>query len=175
VEEISARRHVYAIDMGGNVDMDHALTRGYDIMHVGWQPNESLTIENIGPGPCRNAKVIINGRSDWYTLADTLRAAIGSATNEQERVYLIWNFCRLNRHHDEPLFKGIWSNELHDPVKMLMIYGAGQCDDSGFVGTSLYKAAGFQQPEPFVRALHGHMMCEVFACGRTCILPRSGE
>jgi hypothetical protein len=30
----------------------------------------------------------------------------------------------------------------------------------------MYWAAGFPEPEPYVRALHGHMMCEVFAEGR---------
>jgi hypothetical protein len=49
---------------------------------------------------------------------------------------------------------------------MLGIYGAGLCDDSGSIGASMYWAAGFPEPEPFVRALHGHMMCEVFAEGQ---------
>jgi hypothetical protein len=43
-ELIAAQRHAYTIQMGGTVDMDHALTREYATWHVGWQPNESLTI-----------------------------------------------------------------------------------------------------------------------------------
>ncbi|MEJ2704341.1 MAG: hypothetical protein P8Z79_18045 [Sedimentisphaerales bacterium] len=165
-ELIAARRHEYTIQMGGTVDMDHALTREYATWHVGWQPNESLTIENVGSVPAENCKVIINGRGDWYSMDGLLHEAIGTAKNDQEKVYLIWNFLRSNRHHDDPLQSGQWGDELHDPVKMLAIYGAGLCDDSGSIGASMYWTAGFREPEPFVRALHGHMMCEVFAEGR---------
>lgn len=165
-EVITARRHEYSIKMGGTVDMDHTLTREYANWHVGWQPNESLTIENVGSVPVENCKVIINDRGDWYTMEGLLREAIGTAKNDQEKVYLIWQFLRSNRHHDDPLHSGRWGDELHDPVKMLAIYGAGLCDDSGSIGSSMYWAAGFRNPEPFIRGLHGHMMCEVFAEGR---------
>ena len=165
-EVIATRRHAYTIHMGGTVDMDHALTREYAIWRLGWQPNESLTVENIGSAPVENCKIIVNDRGDWYTMEGLLREAIGTAKNDQEKVYLIWNFLRSNRHHDDPLHSGRWGDELHDPVKMLAIYGAGLCDDSGSIGASMYWAAGFRDPEPFVRGLHGHMMCEVFAEGR---------
>ena len=165
-EVIAARRHEYTIKMGGTVDMDHALTREHGNWHLGWQPNESLTIENVGSALVKNCKIIVNNRGDWYTMEDLLREAVGTAKNDQEKVYLIWQFARSNRHHDSPLHGGLWRDELHDPVKMLAIYGAGLCDDSGSIGASMYWAAGFPEPEPFVRALHGHMMCEVFAEGR---------
>ena len=165
-ELITTRRHEYAIEMGGTVDMDHALTREYAIWRLGWQPNESLIIENVGSVPAESCKVIVNDRGDWYSMEGLLREAIGTAKNEQEKVFLIWDFLRSNRHHDDPIHGGLWRDELHDPVKMLAIYGAGLCDDSGSIGASMYWAAGLSQPEPFVRALHGHMMCEVFAEGR---------
>lgn len=165
-EAIAARRHEYTIQMGGTVDMDHALTREYVTWRLGWQPNESLTIENVGSVTVENCKIIINNCGDWYSMEGLLREAIGTAQNDQEKVYLIWDFLRSNRHHDDPLHSGRWGDELHDPVKMLTIYGAGLCDDSGSIGASMYWAAGFREPEPFVRGLHGHMMCEVFAEGR---------
>jgi hypothetical protein len=165
-ELIAAQRHEYTIRMAGTVDMDHALTREYGIWRLGWQPNESLTTENVGSVPAENCKILINDRGDWYSMESLLHEAIGTARNDQEKVYLIWQFLRSNRHHDDPLHAGLWRDELHDPVKMLAIYGAGLCDDSGSIGASMYWAAGFPEPEPFVRALHGHMMCEVFAEGR---------
>jgi hypothetical protein len=79
---------------------------------------------------------------------------------------LIWDFVRRYRHHDDPIFV---DDELHDPVKMLCIFGGGLCDDSGAIGCSLLYHAGFNQQKhgrnPKVRHLHGHMMCEVFLDG----------
>ncbi|UCC97385.1 MAG: putative Ig domain-containing protein [Phycisphaerales bacterium] len=162
-ELIAVGRHEYGVKMGGTVDMNHALTREYGNWRLAWQPNESLTVENVGSVPAENCKIIINGRGDWYSMEGLLREAIESARNDQEKVYLIWQFLRSNRHHDDPLHSGRWGDELHDPVKMLAVYGAGLCDDSGAIGASMYWAAGFREPRPFVRGLHGHMMCEVFA------------
>ncbi len=164
-ETVSSPRHAYHIRMGGTVDMDHAMTRECGRWRAGWQPNESLTIANAGAVLVEDAKVLINDRGDWYTQAGLLREAIGSAKTDMERVYLIWQFARSNRHHDDPLYEGPWGNELHDPVKMLAMYGAGLCDDAGSIGASLYNSAGFREQRPFVRCLHGHMMCEVFARG----------
>ncbi len=152
----------YTITMGGNLDMDHALTREHGRWTVGWQPNESLVVENIGAEPVENAKVIINGRGNWYSIEEMLAEVLATARSDQEKVYLIWQFCRSNRHHDDPIYGGPWDAELHDPVKMLAIYGAGLCDDAGSIGASLYEAAGLTRRTPTVRCLHGHMMCEVF-------------
>ncbi len=165
-EDIGSRRHEYRITMGGTVDMDHAMTRECGMWRIGWQPNESLTIANVGSVPVEDAKVIINDRGDWYSMDGLLGEALGRAKDPQERVYLIWQFARSNRHHDDPLYEGAWGSELHDPVKMLAMYGAGLCDDAGSIGASLYLAAGFREPKPFVRCLHGHMMCEVFSEGK---------
>ena len=164
--EITSQPYVYNLRMGGTVDMDRALTRHGGHWRCGWQPNESLTIANVGSVPVENAKVIINDRGDWYTLDALLGEATATAKDDQEKVYLLWQFCRSNRHHDDPIFGTAYAEELHDPVKMLMIYGAGLCDDAGSIGSSLFYAAGFREPKPFVRCLHGHMMCEVFAGGR---------
>ncbi len=163
---VTSQPHEYHVKMGGTVDMDHAMTRECGKWRIGWQPNESLTIANVGAVTVDNAKVIINDRGDWYTMASLLGEAIGSAKDEQEKVYLIWQFARSNRHHDDPLYEGPFGNELHDPVRMLAMYGAGLCDDAGSIGSSMFHTAGFREPKPFVRCLHGHMMCEVFANDR---------
>jgi len=156
----------YNVSMAGTVDLDHALTRQYNIWRIGFQPNESLIIANTGPVPVENAKLIINNRGNWYSLPEMIQEAHLSAQTDQDKVYLIWQFARSNRHHDDPVYGSLFQEELHDPVKMLVIYGAGLCDDSGSIGASLFQAAGLNQQEPFVRSLHGHMMCEVFNAGR---------
>ncbi len=165
-EVVTSARHAYRIEMGGTVHIDRAMTRHCGTWHIGWQPNESLTIDNVGSVPVENVKVIVNDRGDWYTLDSLMAEAIGSAKTPQEKVYAIWDFARSNRHHDDPIYEGPWGDELHDPVKMLAMYGAGLCDDSGSFGGSMYLTAGFDDPKPFVRCLHGHMMVEVFSGGR---------
>ncbi len=164
--DVTSARHAYTISMGGTVDMDHAMTREYATWHIGWQPNESLTIANTGRVPVENVKLIVNDRGDWYTLEGLLQEAVGSAKTNQEKVYLVWQFARSNRHHDDPLFEGPYGDELHDPVKMIAMYGGGLCDDSGSIGASMANALGLNPPRPFVRGLHGHMMCEVRNQGR---------
>ena len=69
VESITSGRHEYAIEMAGNVDMDHALTREYARWRVGWQPNESLIIENVGSTLVENCKVIAGGARHGYKRA----------------------------------------------------------------------------------------------------------
>ncbi|MCD4830181.1 MAG: Ig domain-containing protein [Anaerohalosphaeraceae bacterium] len=154
--------HEYNITMGGTVDMDHGITRGNSNWDIGWQPNESLTIANIGSVPVENAKIIINQRGNWYTIEEMLDEALATAKSDQEKVYLIWQFVRLNRFHDLCLYQFHYIEEHHDPVKFLTIYAGSICDDAGSIGASLYQAAGLTEQEPFVGCFHGHEMCEVF-------------
>ena len=167
-EMVTAGHHEYTLEMGGTVDMENSTTR----LHGGWetafQPNIALILENPDDIPVENIRIVINGQRNWWTLEDVLEEALRGAETEQDKVYFIWDFVRRNRHHAHPVFerdRAAW--ELHDPVTYLNVYGAGFCDDSGSVGAMLYHAAGLNGPDgktrPFVRALHGHMMCEVFA------------
>jgi len=167
-EMVTAGHHEYTLEMGGTVDMENPTTR----LHGGWetafQPNIALILENTGDIPVENSRIVINSQRNWWTLDDLLAEALRGATTEQEKIYFIWDFVRRNRHHAHPVFEqGRAAWELHDPVTFLNVYGAGFCDDAGSVGAMLYHAAGLNGPDgktrPFVRALHGHMMCEVFA------------
>ncbi|MCD4830179.1 MAG: Ig domain-containing protein [Anaerohalosphaeraceae bacterium] len=155
----------YTITMGGTVDMDHGISHGHSYWDIGWQPNESLIIENIGSVPVENAKVIINERGNWYSFEEILDEILATARSDQEKIYLIWQFVRSNRHHDLPVHEVTFAEELHDPVKYLTSYSAGICDDTGSVGASLFQAAGLTEQEPFTGAYHGHIMCEVFNQG----------
>ena len=94
-------------------------------------------------------------------MEELLKEILAGAKDDQENALLIWEFVRQNRHHDDPIFV---DDELHDPVKMLNVFGAGLCDDSGSVGCSLFYHAGLNKEEygrnPSERCLHGHMICE---------------
>lgn len=165
-ERVTAAGHVYFVDVGGGLDMDNTATRHHGTWGIAFQNNVELVIANTGNAPAVNPRVEVNGRGtyrDWESMLEDFTAGAQSA---QERIYLIWEGVRRNRRHDYPLFA---CDDYHDPVRFLNIYGGGFCDDAGMVGSALYHAAGFNAAnggeDPFVRALHGHMMCEVWHGG----------
>ncbi len=161
-ETLDQSRLAYTIDVGGTADMDNTATRHHGTWDIAFQNNLRLTIANTGQVPVKNPRLVINGRGRWHSDEAILEEFTQGAKNEQERIYLIWEGLRQNRHHDSPLYG---DDEYHDPVKFLNIYGGGFCDDSGKCGSALYALAGFTEEPPFVRALHGHMMCEVWHDG----------
>jgi hypothetical protein len=161
VEQVRTDRMNYAVDMGGTVDMDNTTTRLYETFEIAFQNNVSLTIANTGNSIVKNPRVITNGRRRWWCMKELLDEILAGAADDQEKALLIWDFVRRHRHHDDPIFA---DDELHDPVKMLNVFGAGLCDDSGYVGCSLLHHAGLSMQKfgktPSERTLHGHMMCE---------------
>ncbi|MFP4502652.1 MAG: hypothetical protein ACLFTT_16785 [Candidatus Hydrogenedentota bacterium] len=164
-ELITARDHTYYIDVGGDLDMDNTATRRHSNWEIAFQNNVELSISNVGGAPVKNPRIITNGARRFHSWESMLAEFTEGATSDQERIYLIWEGLRQHRHHDYPLFS---NDEYHDPVRFLNIYGGGFCDDAGKVGSALYYGAGFTGAgahPPFVRALHGHMMCEVWHDG----------
>ena len=160
---VSDHQAQYVIEMGGSVDMDNTMTRHYERMDIAFQPNLSLEIANKGSTLVRNPRIVINDRRNWWTLESLLDEILAGARDDHEKALLIWDFVRKNRYHDRPLFV---HDELHDPVKLLCVYGAGLCDDSASVGCSLLYHAGLNASKyaqnPKKRHLHGHVMCEAF-------------
>ncbi len=166
VQKIQMNRAEYAIEVGGTVDMDNTTTRLYETFQIAFQNNESLTIANTGDATVKNPRLVTNGRRRWWNMEELLNEILQGASDDQEKALLIWDFVRSNRHHDDPIFV---DDELHDPVKMLNVFGAGLCDDSGYVGCSLLHHAGLSVERygktPLVRTLRGHMMCEAILDG----------
>ncbi len=166
VEEIRASRADYSIEVGGTVDMDNTTTRLYETFQIAFQNNLSLTVANTGDSIVKNPRVVTNGERRWWSMEELLGEILQGAKDDQEKALLIWDFVRRHRHHDDPIFV---DDELHDPVKMLNVFGAGLCDDSGYVGCSLLHHAGLSAEKygktPSERTLHGHMMCEAILEG----------
>ncbi len=166
VEKIGANRHTYMIEVGGTADMDNTATRTHGDWDIAFQNNVSVVIANTGVMAVANPKLVTNDKRRWFSNEAMLEEFTQGAKDDQERIYLIYEGLRQNRHHDYPLFA---DDEYHDPVRFLNIYGGGFCDDSGKCGSALYYLAGFNRAQggkdPFVRALHGHMMCEVWHDG----------
>jgi Putative Ig domain len=165
-ETVSTGKAEYTVNVSGVLDMDNTMTRECSNRHIAFQNNLSLTIANTGTVPVTNPRIITNGLRRWGSIDELVAEFTAGAENDQDRIYLIWENMRLNRHHDDPLYG---DNEFHDPVRWLNVYGGGLCDDAGACGSALFHAAGFTAArvgeDPFVRCLRGHMQCEVFLDG----------
>ena len=176
VRTIRSSRSEYSISVGGTVDMDNTTTRRYETFEIAFQNNVSLTIANTGDTTVTNPRVVTNDKRRWWCMEEMLDEILDGAKTDQEKAFLIYDFVRNNRHHDDPIFTG---DELHDPVKMLNVYGAGLCDDSGYVGCSLLYHAGLNENKygrnPSERTLHGHMMCEAILSNGSTFRPASGH
>ncbi len=159
-EIVMAGRQEYEITMGGTVDMDHAMTALYSTIEVAFQPNLSLTLENVGDDPVINPRIVINDRGRWHTLEEMLEEFTEGAETDQERVMFLWEHLRRSRYHQMPLFT---SMEPHDPVKLLNIYGFNLCGQIGNAAVSLFRAFGLEQS--YNRSLGGHVQSEAFVEG----------
>jgi hypothetical protein len=165
-QKIHSSRVEYSINVGGTVDMDNTTTRSYETFSIAFQNNVSLAIANTGDTTVKNPRIISNDKRRWWCMEELLNEILADAKNDQDRAFFIYDFVRNHRHHDDPIFQ---DDELHDPVKMLNVFGAGLCDDSGAVGCSLFYHAGLNEKRygrnPSVRTLHGHMICEAILSG----------
>lgn len=160
VTETRSSRHEYTIEMGGALDMENTKTLTNSNCYIAFQPNISLTIENVGETPVVNPRLVINGRGNWYTFDSLLAEFTRGAATDQEKVYFIWQNMRENLYHETPLFG---NSEPHDPVKLFNIFGFNLCDDAGNAGCSFFYHAGFKRSKN--RALRGHVQCEAFVNG----------
>ncbi|MBD3291502.1 MAG: hypothetical protein GF393_01150, partial [Armatimonadia bacterium] len=156
-----APRHEYAIPVGGTLDMDRTLTRSHGDIEIAFQNNVSLTIANMGDTPVVNPRLVINERGDWWTFESMLAEFTRGAATDQERAMLIWEHMREPRYHQVPLFSSL---EMHDPVKMLGVYGHNLCGQIGNAGVALFLAAGLEGSHQ--RAMYGHVQCEAMVDGR---------
>lgn len=165
---ISSKSEHYEIIMGGQVDLDSAITRKHHGLEVAWQPQEFIEISNVGQEVCKNPKIVVNGQRDWSTPQNLLTEVLRGARSDQEKVYLLWKFMWENTHHDAPLFEFNDANgdDLHDPIRFLNSYGGGLCDDRGSVMAALASMAGIGYRQHALRALNGHMMSEIYASDR---------
>ncbi|MBF0199662.1 MAG: transglutaminase domain-containing protein, partial [Planctomycetes bacterium] len=166
-EEVTQQSlHDYEIKMAGQVDLEHLQVQTSYTKNTLWQPHISLRITNESSSPLVNPSIEINGLKTWLGRKELTERIIKGAKNDQEKVYLIWDFLRKHCHNDFPVFEFKYGEQLHDPIQFLLGYGGGYCDDKGSVASSLFYEAGFQKPEPLVAYPHGHMMSQVFAEGR---------
>lgn len=118
--------------------------------------NKRIVIENHGDSNIVNPWVVVNGRRDWFDVSSMLAEALGSERDAGKRAFRIWRFIADHRYHWYPAEDGM---EIHDPIKLMNVYGYGFCDDSASSAEALFTRAGF----PGARCwwITGHVIPEV--------------
>jgi hypothetical protein len=138
VEEITKGAHTYQVKMGGTLDefntADYLETYGASMrLQSRYQPNESVTIENIGSTDVVNPRIVINGRRNRFSVDDILAGIIKPGMTDAEKAQAIWAYVAdiwLQTHeNDRRVDNGsiLINKELTNPVKLSNIYYCSGC------------------------------------------------
>jgi hypothetical protein len=161
VEEITAAKREYRITHGGTMDGENGRSPrggGFGIWTQSWESNRSVRLENVGDTDVINPW-LSNGRNDFRTVQEIVAGAVKPGMTDRERAMAIWRLQTTHRFHagaGDPA-------EMHDPVKVLNVYGYTTCGDDSICLARLWHEAGF--PVSPGRLL-GHRTSEVLYDGR---------
>ena len=111
-------------------------------------------------------------RPGWpdLTSAETILEGIHDVgMTDEEKALAIYEFVKAWRIHWFPPYS---SKEMHDPVKLIGVYGYGYCDDSARAIEQLATRAGLRAR---VWELHGHVVSEIYFDGRWHLLDADKE
>ena len=96
------------------------------------------------------------GDPDLTSAASIVASITRGEMSDQQRALAIWEFLVDWRYHDYPAEE--WG-EIHDPVKLVNVYGYGFCDDNAAAFCSLAREAGMKTRSYM---LSGHVVAEAF-------------
>ena len=96
------------------------------------------------------------GDPDLTSVASILASITNKQMSDEQRAIAIWRFLVDWRYHDYPAEDG---SEVHDPVKLVSVYGYGFCDDSAAAFCRLASEAGIKSRS---YGLSGHVVAEAF-------------
>jgi hypothetical protein len=96
------------------------------------------------------------GDPDLSSIASILASITNKQMSDEQRAIAIWRFLVDWRYHDYPAED---RGEVHDPVKLVNVYGYGFCDDSAAAFCRLASEAGIRARS---YGLSGHVVAEAF-------------
>ena len=150
-EEIAQNRATYRIEVGGTLDshntMNYAYCFGRNMMGVPrFEPNQFLTIENMGETDVINPKVVVNGEHDWYSIETLLAEVIHEGMTDEEKAFALWEVFQENFYHcNDPEcyhIDGVLMADGMDPIRKLNSYENTNCHVMAIALATLWKAAG---------------------------------
>lgn len=125
---------------------------------IKFEPNVSLTIENIGDTDVIAPRIVINGRRNWYSVNDILNEIISDSMSEEEKALAIFRFISdisIQAHNNDlrvsPPYPDEGSNpsrnqfrERANPVKAVNCYYCSGCSLSAANFVILCRHAGLE-------------------------------
>ncbi len=130
---------------------------------------ETVILRNAGDQIVVNPRVIVNGRKNWFSIDSVLAEIVEPGASDGEKAMAIWEFLVANRYHDVPTRD---HGEMHDPVRLLNVYGYGFCDDSANSFMMLARQAGLPAR---IWSLSGHVVSEALYDGDWHMFDADGE
>jgi hypothetical protein len=132
-----------------------------------FEPNVSLTIENVGETDVIDPWIVINGRRDWFSIDTLLAEAIKEGMSDEEKAFAIWMVFKDNFYHynaaEGSKVNGVIRSDFYDPIKMLNCYENNGCSTHAINLATLWQAAGLKaQVWNFV---YTHWISQVFYDG----------
>jgi hypothetical protein len=176
--KIPGGTYKYRIEVGGTLDefntADYpgaplgASDVGHKRLESRFQPNNYVSIENIGDKDVVNPRIVINGRRNWYSAEDILSGIVKPGMTTEEKAMAIWRFvadieqqCHEN---DRRVDNGsiTINKELTNPVKWSNSYYCSGCQFAASVICILCQKAGIPADDTRTVGLGGaHRIAEV--------------
>ena len=121
--------------------------------------NVRLTLRNEDSRATVVPNLKVQGWPDFTSVDGMLKSTLRPDMTDEDKSLALWKLLVDWRYHDYPAEDG---DEMHDPVKLINVYGYGFCDDSASALAVLSRAAGMRAR---IHGLEGHVVGEVFYGG----------
>lgn len=159
IREITTQEETYEIVVGGYLDGENCrYPSAYYQSPPVYEPNISLTIENIGNTPIKNPRVKLSQTGMWFTIEELLADIITSGMTDAEKARAIYEFHIRHRAHAGETLPGSYLN----PLKFYQGFGFSICSNDSFILGAMWQAAGLKVR--FARP-YNHSVPEVYYDG----------
>jgi len=159
VVDVDRSAHEYQVRVAGTLDEFNTadyLDTYHQRLESRFQPNEFLTIENVGTTDVVNPRIVVDGRRDWFSAETILSSISRPGMTAAEKAMAIWKFassievqCHDNNRRVGPYYPEEESQpsrntyqERANPVKAANLYYCSGCQLSATNCVVLLRRAG---------------------------------
>jgi hypothetical protein len=139
-ERVTEARHAYTVVQGGTMDGENGrspIGGGFSVWTQAWESNRAVRMENVGDTDVLHPR-LSNGRNDVRSVEEIVAGVVRPGMSDREKATALWRFQASRLFHasaGDPA-------EMHDPVKVLNVYGYATCGDNAVCLAGLWHAAG---------------------------------